>query len=129
MGEKIKDYKDLRIWQQAMDIVVEVYRLTKTFPKEEIYGLISQMRRAAISIVSNIAEGFARHSNREYRQFLYISLGLCAELETQTLIAGRLGYMSQQDVSRLVEKLGSQSRMTMSLMNKLASDQRPATSD
>jgi four helix bundle protein len=122
MSEKIKDYKDLKIWQQAMDIVVEVYRLTSTFPPEERFGLTFQMRKSAVSIASQIPEGSARRSNREYTQFLYISLGSCAELETQTLIAGRLGYMSQQDVSRLVEKLGSQSRMTMSLIQKITSD-------
>ena len=129
MNEKIKDYKDLKIWRQAMDIVVEVYQLTSQFPKEEMFGLTSQMRRAAVSIASNISEGFARHSNREYKQFLYVSLGSCSELETQTLIAGRLGYISQQEMNQLIEKLASQSKMTMSLINKLTSDQRPATSD
>ena len=83
MTEKIKNFQDLRIWQIGIEVVKDIYILTKKFPKEELYGLISQMRRSAISIPSNIAEGFRRYHNKEYKQFLYIALGSCAELETQ----------------------------------------------
>jgi four helix bundle protein len=79
---KIKDYKDLKVWQLGIEIVDKIYLVTESFPKDEQYGLISQMRRAAVSIPSNIAEGFVRNYTKEYKQFLYVSLGSCAELET-----------------------------------------------
>ena len=82
MTEKIKNFQDLRIWQIGIEVVKDIYVLTKKFPKEELYGLTSQMRRSAVSIPSNIAEGFRRYHNKEYKQFLYIVLGSCAELET-----------------------------------------------
>jgi len=81
MTEKIKNFEDLRIWQKGIEVVKDVYILTKKFPKEELYGLTSQMRRSAVSIPSNIAEGFRRYHNKEYKQFLYIVLGSCAELD------------------------------------------------
>lgn len=77
---KVKDYKDLKVWQKGIDIVDKIYSITTKFPKEEVYGLVLQMRKAAVSIPSNIAEGFVRHHSKEYKQFLYISLGSCAEL-------------------------------------------------
>ena len=81
-GRKTRKLKDLRIWKKGIEIVKEVYRFTESFPQKEQYGLISQMRRAAISIPSNIAEGFKRYHNKEFKQFLYIALGSAAELET-----------------------------------------------
>ncbi|MGY0392929.1 four helix bundle protein [Bizionia sp. KMM 8389] len=84
------DHKELQVWKQSMDLVVMVYDLTRAFPDEERYGLISQMRRAAVSIPSNIAEGAARKSDNEFLQFLSVCLGSLAELETQYLIAVRL---------------------------------------
>ena len=91
MTEKIKNFQDLRIWQKGIEVVKEIYILTKKFPKEELYGLTSQMRRSAVSIPSNIAEGFRRYHNKEYKQFLYIAMGSCAELETQIIISYELG--------------------------------------
>ena len=82
MEEKIKSFKDLKIWQKGIEIVSDTYILTKKFPKEELFSLTSQLRRSAISIPSNIAEGFKRFHNKEYKQFLFITLGSCAELET-----------------------------------------------
>jgi len=79
MAEKIKNFQDLRIWQVGIEVVKDIYILTKKFPKEELYGLNSQMRRSAVSIPSNIAEGFRRYHNKEYKQFLYMALGSCAE--------------------------------------------------
>jgi len=102
-----------------MEIVTEVYSLTKSFPKEEVYGLISQIRRAAISIPSNVAEGFNRYHNKEYRQFLFISLGSCGELETQIEVSCNLGYIEQGAKDKIFEKLDHESRMLRNLIKKL----------
>jgi len=104
MTEKIKNFQDLRIWQIGIEVVKDIYILTKKFPKEELYGLTSQMRRSAVSIPSNIAEGFRRYHNKKYKQFLYIALGSCAELETQIIIANELDYISETDKTELIEK-------------------------
>lgn len=93
----MKDHKELNAWKVSMDFVTEVYAATKDFPKDEIYGLTSQLRRAAVSVPSNIAEGAARNSPKEFMQFLYIALGSASEAETQLLIAQRLGYAQQVD--------------------------------
>ena len=89
----MKGHKDLDVWKKSMDLVVEAYRFTRNFPKEELYGLTSQIRRSVISIPSNISEGAARNTQKEFIKFLYISLGSSAELETQIMIAERLGYL------------------------------------
>jgi four helix bundle protein len=88
-----KTHKDLDVWKQAMALAGKVYQFTSKFPKEEVYGLTSQMRRAAVSIPSNIAEGAARNSSKEFVQFLYISLGSLAELETQWILASNFGFI------------------------------------
>ena len=93
--------------------------MTKKFPKEELYGLTSQMRRSAVSIPSNIAEGFRRYHNKEYKQFLYIAMGSCAELETQIIIAHELNYLNDTDKIEIIEKLKYICRMTVKLINKL----------
>jgi|SRR5664280_1898826 len=116
---KIKNFRDLDVWRLAMEIVVDIYECTKTFPKEEIYGLVSQMRRAAVSIASNIAEGFNRYHNKEYRQFLYIALGSCAELETQIEVSVTLGYITQSGRDKTIEKLDHESRMLRNLIKRL----------
>ena len=119
MEEKIKSFKDLRIWQKGIEIVSDVYILTKKFPKEELFSLTSQLRRSAISIPSNIAEGFKRFHNKEYKQFLFITLGSCAELETQIIIAKELKYINENEEAKLIEKLDHICRMTSSLIKKL----------
>ena len=91
------DHKDLEVWKKSMDLVVRLYQITKLFPDSEKYGLTSQMRRAAVSIPSNIAEGAARKGDKELIQFLYISTGSLSELETQYLIAIRLGFVTNED--------------------------------
>ena len=118
---KIKNFRDLDVWRLAMEIVVDSYKYTKSFPKEEVYGLVSQMRRAALSIASNIAEGFNRYHNKEYRQFLYITLGSCAELETQIEVSLLLGYITQSVRDKIIEKLDHESRMLRNLIKRLAS--------
>lgn len=117
--EKITSYKQLKIWQFGIEAVKEVYALVGTFPKEELYGLTSQMKRAVISIPSNIAEGFKRFHNKEYRQFLFIALGSIAELETQLIIANELSFISKEKLNSISDKLEQISKMISSLMKKL----------
>ena len=93
----IKSHKDLEVYKKGMDLVEDIYKITKLLPGEEKFGLISQMRRAAVSIPSNISEGAARKNTKEYIQFLYISLGSLSEIETQLDICCRLGYIKQSD--------------------------------
>jgi four helix bundle protein len=98
----VKCYRDLIAWQKAMDLVTEVYDCTQAFPRTEVFGLISQMRRAAVSIPSNVAEGHARQSTGEFRQFLGHALGSLVEVETQILISQRLGYVNSQKSNELL---------------------------
>ena len=119
MVEKIKNFRDLDVWKKGIEIVKNVYEFTVTFPKQEFYGLASQMQRSSVSIPSNVAEGFNRFHNKEYKQFLYMSLGSCAELETQIEIASELKYIAQQKKSFLLEKLDHESRMLRNLIKKL----------
>jgi four helix bundle protein len=119
MEKKIRTYRDLNIWKTAIELVKSVYKTTDKFPRQEMYGLISQMRRAAVSIPSNVAEGFRRFHNKEYRQFLYMSLGSCAELETQITIARELNYLTTDSETQLLEKLDHICRMTSNLIKML----------
>ena len=113
---KIKTHKDLDVWKESMTLAKEVYRLTKHFPKEETFGLASQMRRAAVSIPSNIAEGAARNSDKEFIQFLHVSLGSLAELETQLLLSRELGFPKDEELSGSVEQIR---RMLLGLIKYL----------
>ena len=97
-------HKDLDIWKLGIELVEKVYKTTAEYPKEEIYGLTNQMRRASVSIPSNISEGAARSSNKEFIQFLYVALGSLAELETQTIISEKLGYLKNDELMELIEK-------------------------
>ncbi|HCO97028.1 MAG TPA: four helix bundle protein [Phycisphaerales bacterium] len=119
MAGKIRTYRDLDIWKASIQLVKDVYKLTEQFPKQEVYGLVSQMRRAGISIPSNVAEGFRRYHNKEYKQFLYVSLGSCAELETQTTIAKELEYISEDKEAMILERLDHICRMISNLLKKL----------
>lgn len=112
-------HKDLKVWQESMDLVVEVYRLTKHFPKEELYALTSQMKRSAISIPSNISEGAGRKGKAEYCRFLYIALGSASELETQIEIAYRLNFIS--DIKDLDLKIRFIKNMLSKLIKSLDS--------
>ncbi len=96
MSEKIiRTHKDLDVWNKAMELAEKLYLLTEKLPREEQYGLVSQIRRAAVSIPSNIAEGAARNSTKEFIQFLYVALGSLSEIETQILLAKRLRLISE----------------------------------
>lgn len=101
--EKSTTHKGLIVWQKAMEFVEEVYRLTESMPQSELYGLTSQIRRSAVSIPSNIAEGAARNHDKEFVQFLYVALGSTAELETQLLLAERLKFVSAVPMDNLSE--------------------------
>jgi four helix bundle protein len=110
----MKDHKELDVWQMGMNFVVLIYDLTKGFPKEEMYGLTSQLRRSAVSIPSNIAEGAARNTDKEFLQFLHIAQGSAAEAETQILIAQRLEYHG--DFSNPLEQLRAVQKMLHGLI-------------
>ncbi|MBX3302695.1 MAG: four helix bundle protein [Nitrospira sp.] len=116
---KIRNFRELDVWKVGKEIVLDVYRATATFPKVEVYGLVAQMRKASISIPSNVAEGFNRFHNKEYRQFLFIALGSCAELETQVEISSDLGYVQQNIRDLINEKLDHEARMLRNLLKKL----------
>jgi four helix bundle protein len=119
VASKIQNFRDLEVWQLGKKVVLRVYQATRTFPREEQYGLVSQMRRAAISIPSNIAEGFNRYNNKEYRQFLYVALGSCAELETQIEVSADLKHLDPGTRGELLEQLDFESRMLRNLIKKL----------
>ncbi len=93
-----KSFRDLKVWQLSMDLTILVYALTSEFPKHEVYGLSSQMRRAAVSIASNLAEGSARNSKKDFRQFVAIGRGSNSELQTQLILASRLGYATVEKI-------------------------------
>jgi four helix bundle protein len=115
----IKSYKDLIVWQKAYQLCLDVYRSTKFFPKEERYGLISQIRRSAVSVPSNIAEGHGRKSKAEYIQFLYIAYGSICELETQILLADDLHFTKDESLRRVQENLGDVERLLKALIKSL----------
>lgn len=115
-------FKDLKVWQKAMDLAEEVYGLTEVFPKHEIYGLTNQMRRAAVSVPSNIAEGRGRSTDRDFVYFLHHSRGSLHELETQLLIARRRNYMSEAAFHPLNELIQEIGRMLNGLITALERD-------
>jgi len=118
----INSHKDLKLWQESMDLVEAVYRISKAFPKEELYGLTSQIRRSAVSVPSNIAEGAGRKGEKEFCRFLYIALGSLSELETQFEIAIRLNYVSEIDqLDSVSERIIYIRRMISKLIKSLSS--------
>ena len=114
-----QDYRDLIVWQKAMELTVCIYSLTQSFPKQEIYGLTSQMRRAAISVASNIAEGRGRLNPAEFRQFLAMAQGSIYELETQLLIANTLGFARAEAIKQAESIANEVSKMLGSFIQKL----------
>ncbi len=107
----LKNYKELKVWQKSYQFCLEIYKITKRFPKEERYGLTSQIRRAAVSVPSNIAEGYGRKTTPEYIRFLYIAYGSNCEMETQILLSGDLGYIETGKLEILQEGIGEVERM------------------
>ena len=115
----IKSYQELTVWQKAMDLATEVYKLVKKLPKEELFSLSNQMRRAAVSIPSNIAEGQARNSTKEFQQFLAIAKGSKAEIETQLLLCVKVGYLTDTDTSEAMNLLQEVGKMLSVLTKSL----------
>ena len=104
----MKTHKDLEVWKKSIEMVTQIYTLTRGFPKEELYGLTNQMRRAAVSVPSNIAEGAGRNSSKELLQFLYIATGSLSELETPLIIANNLSYLNneqKQDIDAILSNI------------------------
>ena len=115
----IRSYQDLEVWQKAMDLAERIYRLTQSLPKEEIYGLTSQMRRSAASVPANIAEGWARRGTKEFLQFLNIAAGSLRELETYLTLAQRIHLVSAQEGQPVLESIQVLSRQLLSLQRSL----------
>ena len=118
---KPKHYKELLVWQKGINLAKLVYKLTMRFPADERYGLTSQMRRAAVSIPSNIAEGQARKGTNEFLQFLSVAEGSLAELETQLLLSVELGFAQQAEVDPSLQEIDELQKMTVALKRKLSS--------
>jgi four helix bundle protein len=117
---EIKSYRDLLIWQKSIEFVKQVYQETANFPDSKRYGLTNQLRRAAVSVPSNIAEGQARQHKGEFRQFLFIALGSIAELETQIIISQQLSFLSEAITKNLLNDLVELQKMTRTLASRLS---------
>ena len=122
---EIKTHKDLLVWRKSIDLVEQIYKLTKQFPHEELYGITNQMRRCAVSIPANIAEGSGRKNKEEFIQFLHISLGSASELETHLIISQRLGFLSNDAYDEIMNALNEIIKMTCGLINSLNSTRSP----
>ncbi|MEH2106157.1 four helix bundle protein [Nostoc sp.] len=120
-NSKIQSYQDLKVWQEAVNLAEICYRLTKTFPKEELYGMTSQIRRASVSIAANIAEGYGRKSRGEYIHFLYISQGSLKELETHWLISQRVELASSETTNSILNQCELVGKLLLGLIHALES--------
>jgi four helix bundle protein len=127
-GEMAQDYHELIVWQRAIELTVCIYKLTRSFPKEELYGLISQMRRASVSVASNIAEGHGRITPGEFRQFLGLAQGSTYELQTQLLVARKLGMGSDENLNEAELLSDEVSKMLGSFIQTLRLPERKARS-
>jgi four helix bundle protein len=115
----LKNYRDLKVWQKSYRLCLALYRITKIFPKEERYGLTSQIRRSAVSIPSNIAEGYGRKTTADYLRSLYIAYGSVCELETQVLLSGDLNYVNKENLKALKDDTEEVERMLKALIKSL----------
>ena len=120
MGKQIRSYKDLIVYQKAYQLSLNIYRVTESFPKVEVYGMVSQMRRSAMSIPANIAEGYRRGHRKEYIQFLRIAQGSCGELETFMSMSKDLGFITEKDFSGLDTAQDEISRLLQALISSLS---------
>jgi four helix bundle protein len=115
----LKNYKELQVWQKGYQLCLQIYKITKKFPKEEQYGLISQIRRAAVSVPSNIAEGYGRKTTSDYLRSLYIAYGSNCELETQIMLSRDLNYIFSNDSEKLLNEIREVERMLKALIKSL----------
>lgn len=122
----VKSYRDLKIWQEGINLTKEIYLVSANFPSHEVFGLTNQLRRAAVSVPSNIAEGQARQHTGEFVHFLHISLGSLAELDTQIVLAKNLGYITSDKSDQIYECIQNLRRMIFGLIKKL---KQPSASD
>ena len=113
------NFRELKIWQRSMDLVVKVYKKTKTFPKEETFGITFQIRKSAVSVPSNIAEGAGRDSNQQFKHFLAISMGSDNELQTQIELSRRIGYITDEDAFDIIEEASQIYKMILGYYNGL----------
>lgn len=119
---KSHNFRNLKVWQLSMELVEEVYKVTSQFPKEELFGLTSQLKRSAVSVPSNIAEGSAKSSEKDFSRFLEISMGSSCELETQLILAQRLGMLSEESLNSLITQLHEVQKMVTGLAKSLTSN-------
>ncbi len=119
MTSPVRSSRDLKVWRKGIDLVKDVYGLIGKFPKYENYALADQLRRSAVSVPSNIAEGQARQHTKEFRQYLYAALGSAAEVDTQFVIACELGYVSDLEATRIGDRIAEIRRMTYTLISRL----------
>jgi four helix bundle protein len=115
----VKNYRDLIVWQRGIKLAKEVYQLTSKFPQQEIFGITNQLRRASVSIPSNIAEGQGRQYRKEFIQFLYMAVGSVSELDTQFVIAEEVGYLSQSEILPVLQEIGEIRKMLFGLIYSL----------
>jgi len=117
-GKKIRSFTDLESWKEAHKLAIEVYRVTEDFPQKEVFGLTNQIRRASVSVVSNIAEGFSRQTAKEKVQFYFISKGSNAEVQSQLLIARDIGYLSEGHFKRIADRSVQVSKLLTGMIRK-----------
>ncbi|HEX2935498.1 MAG TPA: four helix bundle protein [Bacteroidales bacterium] len=115
----MNNFKELKVWQKAIEIATDIYVLTKTFPKEEQFGIVNQMRRAACSIAFNIAEGDGRNTEKEFNHFLGIAIGSSFETETQLIVSKNVGYISEEQLCSISEKIAENQKMIRGLQKTL----------
>ena len=120
MTNPVRSYRDLKVWRKGIDLVKDLGTLSGTSPKHENYALADQLRRSAVSVPSNVAEGQARQHTKEFRQFLYAALGSAAEVDTQFVIACELGYIRDEEATRIADPVGEIRRLTYTLISQLA---------
>lgn len=124
VGVPLKSYRELLVWKEGVELAVECYRLTAVFPREELYGLTSQIRRASTSIPANVAEGYGRGTRKGYLQFLYVAQGSLKELETHLIVAGRVGRASSEQINEVLAICDTLGRRLAKLIQALQA--RPA---
>jgi four helix bundle protein len=122
----MKDFRDLKVWERAHRFTLDVYRMTATFPREELFGLTSQMRRCSASIGANIAEGCGKRGNNEFQRFLQIAAGSASELDYHLLLARDLGFLTEHDYRKLASDLSETRKMLTSLLQKVNQDRQMA---